>query len=733
MQQNSSFAQYGLVLAIYAVLVLMPPTSLAQEQPASKTNSNKPVQKLRGVVVSASRSEEDVVESSKSVDWVNQESIKRVQSRSIAESVTALPNVEVEGGSRPLSQEINIRGIGGNRIVRLIDGTRQNFSAGHRGSYYLDPALLKGVEVVRGASSSAWGSGSIGGVVNMVTKDASDFLQSDEAFGAELAYDVGSAADEKVLNASLFGQLNSGDQYLFSIVDREADDIELGNGNTLPNSAIESQSLLAKYRWQLTEQQHLSFSFSNLDADQQVPSNPSTNASPGPSSSNPLLQRNTEQSNLKLAYGYSDDDNPWLDFSANVYKNTTDIEENCLGACGLRLGGPARRDTSEYTTQGISLQNTSGSETVKFVYGLDYYKDEINSSRNGQPREQYPTSESELTAAFVRAEIAITNAFYVIPSIRYDQFDHSAADLSLAEVEESERSESLALRWQAASWFALIASYDEAFRAPGLTELFPTGVHFDLFSEGAVNPANTPFPGVPASPALSNLFVPNLDLKPERAENKELSARFKFKGLAGNDELRIRLTAFQNDVDDFINQVVSVDIAHYMNAYFSTAFNPFVSFEDVFDQGRVSTQNRNVSSAEFDGYELDVAYEINNTSVALSYGETDAKDKDTGDALSVPADKWVLDIAQNFLQGDLAAGLRVTDAGDREPAVSGLPPVEGYTVTDAYFVWEPSSESLAGLRLGLSVLNLGDKDYQRNSFDLPSAGRDVRLTARYRF
>lgn len=733
MQQKSSLVLSGTAFAISVALVLAPSTGLAQGRGEAKDNKPNKVQRLQGVVVSASRQEENVVESSKSVDWVDQESIERMQARSVAQSVTGLPNVEVEGGSRPLSQEITIRGIGGNRVARLIDGTRQNFSSGHRGSYYIDPALLKGVEVVRGPSSSAWGSGSIGGVVNMATKDAGDFLQLDEAFGADLSYGIGSVADEKVLNASVFGQLADDDQYLLSVVDRDAEDIELGNGSDLPNSAIESQSLLAKYRLQFSERQHLQFSFNSLDADQQVPSNPSTNALPGPSSSNPLLQRNTEQSNLQLAYRYNNDSNSWLDFSATVYQNTSDVEEDCLGACGIALGGPTRRDTSEYTTQGVSLQNNSRSEFLKFIYGLDYYKDEIDSSRNGQPREQFPASESELVAAFVRAEFAIGETFYVKPAIRYDRFDNTADNAALSAVEESETSESLALHWQALPWFALVASYDEAFRAPSLIELFPTGIHFDLFAEGAVNPANAPFPGVPASPALSNIFLPNTALQPERAENKELSARFVFKDIAGGDELRIRATLFQNDIEDFIDQNVLVDVEHYMDAYFSTAFNPVVDFEDVFDQSRISTQNRNISSAEFEGYEIDIAYDIANTSVALSYGETDAKDKENGEKLSVPANKLVFDMAQGFLQGDLAIGLRVTDADNLESIVQGLNDVDGYTVTDAYAVWEPTSELLKGLRLGLTISNLGDKDYQRNSFDLPSAGRDIQLIARYRF
>ena len=46
------------------------------------------------------------------------------------------------------------------------------------GSFFSDPELYKSVEVLRGpASSTLYGAGALGGVINFTTKDASDFLQ----------------------------------------------------------------------------------------------------------------------------------------------------------------------------------------------------------------------------------------------------------------------------------------------------------------------------------------------------------------------------------------------------------------------------------------------------------------------------------------------------------------------------------------------------------------------------
>ncbi|NJM11690.1 MAG: TonB-dependent receptor [Synechococcaceae cyanobacterium SM1_2_3] len=89
------------------------------------------------------------------------------------------------------------------------------------------------------------------------------------------------------------------------------------------------------------------------------------------------------------------------------------------------------------------------------------------------------------------------------------------------------------------SWFSLHAAYTEAFRAPDLTELFVSGTHFTC------------------GPGCANLFVPNPNLKPEKAHNKEISARFRRDDLfMPGDQGRFRATYFRNDVDDFIDSIV---------------------------------------------------------------------------------------------------------------------------------------------------------------------------------
>ncbi len=54
---------------------------------------------------------------------------------------------------------------------------------GHLNGTFLDPALIKRVEIVRGPSALLYGSGALGGVISYDTVDAKDLLQEGQSSG----------------------------------------------------------------------------------------------------------------------------------------------------------------------------------------------------------------------------------------------------------------------------------------------------------------------------------------------------------------------------------------------------------------------------------------------------------------------------------------------------------------------------------------------------------------------
>ena len=70
------------------------------------------------------------------------------------------------GAGRTNGQTFNLRGYDKSGVLVLVDGVRQLSDMAKSSGTYLDPALVKRIEVVRGPNSSLYGSGGLGGVVD---------------------------------------------------------------------------------------------------------------------------------------------------------------------------------------------------------------------------------------------------------------------------------------------------------------------------------------------------------------------------------------------------------------------------------------------------------------------------------------------------------------------------------------------------------------------------------------
>ena len=141
---------------------------------------------LEGVTATATKTARDPFDVDASVSIVDEERIEATQASNLADLLADLPNVDIAGGPRAIGQRVVIRGLSDNRILFVIDGTRQNYDRAHDSRILIDPDLFKQVEVLRGPASALWGSGALGGVISFTTKDAADLLAPGQTFGARL-------------------------------------------------------------------------------------------------------------------------------------------------------------------------------------------------------------------------------------------------------------------------------------------------------------------------------------------------------------------------------------------------------------------------------------------------------------------------------------------------------------------------------------------------------------------
>ncbi len=659
---------------------------------ANDTVTSPEYSALQGVTVTATRTKRDVFDVAESVTVIDDVQIEAKQATDLADVVENSPNVNISGGSRAGGQHINVRGLSDQRLLYLMDGARQNFNNGHNSRVYLDPELLKQVEIVRGPTT-LWGSGALGGVIALTSKDAVDLLKPGENWGAKIKGGFQGVNDQWHSNASIFGLISDNFDYLLDFSFRNANDTRLGDDNNLQNSGFESYAGLAKFTWTPDAFNTLGFSAQTFDQNAQVPSNPQVDVS----REFPLVNRDTRTRNFTWRYNYENPDHPFIQPSLLVYYNTTELEDN-------RTVTP-RKDETSLDTVGISVKNTMQwdySERVSqtITYGLDYYHDEAEGKRNGQPRASFPGAQSDVIGLYLQDEIKLWNRLTLTPGIRWDSFENQADDSSIAKQNKDSVSYKIGLNFDATDWLSFHASYNEAFRAPSLDELFVSGTHFTC------------------GPDCANLFVPNPGLKPEKAHNEEIGFRLHKNQLFMNeDKARFRFSYFHNEVDNFIDTLVNFTFAPVPG-------NPGLGG---------TTSNKNVADALLKGFEFELNYDLPYGYTGVSYAQTRGADQTNGEALSnIPADRWVLQAGLRYPQWGLSMGWRSSLVEAQNKIPTGGTPTAGYAIHDLSMAWRPIGK-MRDLKVDFGIDNITDKDYRKHLSVLKEPGRNYKVSVSWQF
>ncbi len=646
--------------------------------------------RLQGVTATATKGNRDPFTVAESVSVVGREEVERRQAVLLSDLLKDLPNVDIGGGPRGIAQEIVIRGVSDERILFLLDGARQNFTRAHNGRVFVDPELLKQVEVLRGPASALWGSGAIGGVVALTTVDAADLLSPGDTFGARFKLGYQDVNNLWRSSASAYGLIGDSVDLLADVSYRDANDTDLGDGTTLERSAFDALSGLFKFTWSPTSEHNVAATAQMFDEDGAVPSNPQIASTP-----DDLVDRETEQRNLSLRYTFEPADSPLLRPSVVLYRNETDISERRL------VDG--RQDDTEVTTWGVDLRNRFawGSDAIGHVLtaGVDYFEDEAEASRDGMPRPSFPSAKQSVLGAYLHDEIRLMRRLTLVPGLRWDSYESESEGDSAADQDESEWSAKLAASFALTDWLTLHAAYNEAFRAPNVNELFVSGTHFTC------------------GPGCANLFVPNPALKPEKARNLEFALGARKSGLfQAGDQGRARFAVFRNDIDDFIDQVVNFSFAPVPG-------NP--------GPGGVSTFE-NVANARLEGFEIELAYDAPTWFAKAGYGRTRGEDRDTGEHLArIPADALTLGVGVKLEPVTLGWRARFVDEQDRVP--DDVAPTGSYDLHDIYLTWKPQRFGKDKLRIDLGVDNLFDEDYRPHLSLLNGPGRNVKATVAVAF
>ncbi len=317
---------------------------------------------------------------------IPRENIPRQSSMTLSDVLEREPGVSLyrEG---VWSTSVSVRGLGANRLVSLIDGNRIETATDLvAGLSMIDVNEIERVEVLKGAASSIYGTGAMGGVINIITRNG-DYR---DKFGIQ-----GEAIGQYESANSLLGghvSLDAGDKKWKARISggyRTAGDIKTPEG-ILDNSQFSDQNMNASFSVRPLENHEISLNYQDYRAmDVGIPGG----APFGPTvvASYPLATRRLVTGKYKI-----NNISPVLsELSIRYYNQYISRDVKMNPNMGPVLKGNFRITANEFLpkgehyTQGVVLESKLHvNDNHRLVAGIDLWQRELVTSR-----EKYITQE----------------------------------------------------------------------------------------------------------------------------------------------------------------------------------------------------------------------------------------------------------------------------------------------------------------------------------------------------
>ena len=189
-------------------------------------------------VYTASRDLTSIEEAPSVMTVITAEQIKRQGLKTLTEVLERVPGFFMDYSSHVLPSYIYHRGaLTGNSsgVLFLLDGVPQNFQYAYGiDAQHIFPNLsyVKRIEVVRGSSSTLWGSDASTGVINIITYDGSDLDDFAREYGTfRVSYDHQFQNERQITHLNWGKQFSEGDA-MFTVTYSESDSDLMGSGNS---------------------------------------------------------------------------------------------------------------------------------------------------------------------------------------------------------------------------------------------------------------------------------------------------------------------------------------------------------------------------------------------------------------------------------------------------------------------------------------------------------------------
>ncbi|WP_164097339.1 TonB-dependent hemoglobin/transferrin/lactoferrin family receptor [Serratia marcescens] len=677
-----------------AIACALPTVALAQNTSTTSSSNAAPAKKAKAadetMTVVATGNQRSSFEAPMMVTVIEGNSPESQTATSAADMLRRVPGITVNGTGRSNGQDLMMRGYDRRGVLTLVDGIRQGTDTGHINGTFLDPALVKRIEVVRGPSALLYGSGALGGVVSYETVDAADLLLPGHDSGFRVYGTAGTGDHSLGMGASAYGKTDNLDG-LLSFGTRDVGDLRQGNGFDAPNDETIS-NVLAKGTWKLDDNQSLSGNLRYYNNSAQEPKNPQTPAS---SSGNLMTDRSTIQRDAALSYKLKPAGQDWLDAEAKVYYSDVKINAHANGS---------EDEARKQTTKGAKLENRTRLFADTFAshlltYGTEAYKQE---QTPGGATESFPHAKINFASGWLQDEITLRDLpVTLLAGTRYDNYKGSSD--GYADVDADKWSSRGAVSITPTDWLMLFGSYSQAFRAPTMGEMYNDSKHFSI----------------PMGPTtITNYWVPNPNLKPETNETQEYGFGLRFDDLMlADDSLQFKASYFDTKAKDYITTDVTMELGRGPRGPYCISCTTF---------------STNIDRAKIWGWDATLSYKTPWFGWDLAYNRTRGKNEATGDWLSsINPDTVTSSLDVPLGETGLSAGWVATFAERATRVETGTAEQAGYGVNDFYLSYK-GRDRLQGMTTTVVLGNAFDKEYYSPQ-GVPQDGRNAKLLVSYQW
>lgn len=432
-----------------------------------------------------------------------------------------------------------LRGLKKESVVVMVDGVRVN-SAQPQGAIasFLDLGLLDRAEVVKGPTSVLYGSGAMGGVVNLITPEAR--FSSVSRFGGRIGLGA-SSVDRGLAGAALLNYSNPDHALVLGAAGRDVEDYKAPDGR-VDDTGYRSESFLLKYRHRLTDGLSLRFNVQHhTDRDVWYPGSARTGGQPGgagiPIPLGTVTIHSPEQQRELYEFGVDADVGPGK-LSAEVYRQEVFRQ---IRAWSANLERDYMRNDVSFDTNGARLRYivpvgdnhvlTVGAETWQMKANPERYVS-INPPLfdNNLRNDPFDDGRIESTGLFVQDEFDLGRT-RIVAGARLDRTKGDAkqkgvgpaAQTTGLDHTDSNVSWSLGAIRPLTAKLSVYGNIGRAYRAADMRERFEEAPRGDGF-----------------------FHVGNPQLDPERSTSFEVGV----KGREGR--LEYQLAAFHTRIDDYI-------------------------------------------------------------------------------------------------------------------------------------------------------------------------------------